>query len=136
LKNLFYAILLIFAFVTALLQPVVPFVQFYMADQNEIAEISNNCDCACYKKETAKMESNGDAYLKALIKRVCKDQKDKSPKVPVVTISVFVKTLYSTDVPVYNCPKKNYNQISDFIIQPPLSSYLEELLKPPQIVLS
>ena len=116
-----------------MLQPAVPFVQYYLSDKIEMNAVPEQCDCACENQEAAKMESNGDAYLKALIKRVCKDQKKSGPKLPVVVISVFVKTLYTNYTPVYHCPEKNYNQISDFIIQPPLSSYQEELLRPPRI---
>ncbi len=133
MKNKIYSISLIIAFVAVILQPAFPFVQYYFADQQVITKADNQCDCECYEQDNAKMESNGDAYLRALLKRVCKDQKKKSPQIPTVTISVFVKTLYTNRVPVYSCPVQNFNKISDFIILPPLSSYQQELFRPPQI---
>ena len=129
-----YSIALIIAFVAVILQPVIPFVQYYYVMQQEEPVIQqNDCACSCEQEEPAKMASNGDAYLKALIKRVCNDKKKKTPQIPVVNIPVFVKTLYRHHAKVYEIPEKNYHKISNFIIQPPLSSYIEELLQPPQL---
>jgi hypothetical protein len=135
LKNKIYSILLIIAFVAVILQPAIPFVQYYFAaNQQNIAQTDTQCNCECNDQETAKMPSNGDAFLRALLKRVCKDQKKKSPQIPTVTISTFVKTLYTNRVPVYTCPDHNFNKISDFIILPPVSSYHQELFRPPQYI--
>ena len=118
-----------------ILQQVIPFVQYYFAVQQESVQIqSEDCACSCEQNEPAKMASNGDAYLKALIKRVCKDKKKESPQVPVVNIPVFVKILYNHRPQVYKLPENDYHKISDFIIQPPTSSYVAELFQPPQIV--
>ena len=127
-----YSIALIIAFVAVILQPVIPFVQYYYAIQDDSVSIQDNCDCACQTDEPAKMASNGDAYLKALIKRVCNDKKKETPKVPVINLPVFVRTLYVHRQQIYELSENNYNKISDFIIQPPTSSYIEELLHPPQ----
>jgi len=128
-----YSIALIIAFMAVILQPVIPFVQYYYVMQQEEPAIqSNDCDCSCEQAEPAKMASNGDAYLKALIKRVCEDKKKETPQIPSVNIPVFVQTLYSHRLQVYELPEENYDKISNFIIQPPVSSYIEELLHPPQ----
>jgi len=136
LKNKILGILLIFIFSAVILQPVVPFIQYYLVEKEQTVDlnIEKDCSCSCESgilKET-KMPSNGDAYLKALIKRVCNDQKKQAPKVPVISISVFVTKLFDNIPPVYVCPEKNYNKISNFIIQPSLSSYTQELFRPPQ----
>jgi len=129
-----YSIVLIMAFFAVIIQPVIPFVQYYYALQEKSFSLQpEDCSCACEQEQTAKMASNGDAYLKALLKRVCNDKKKENPQIPVVNIPVFVKTLYSNRVPVYTCPGDNYNEISDFIILPPLSSYNQELFRPPQL---
>ena len=131
MKNKLYVILLLIAFTTAILQPAVPFVQYYL--HQTVAVADDDCACSCETKHDSTHPPTGDAYLKALIKRACKDKKKDSPKLPVVSISVFVKTLYSPKSPVYTCPEDNFTQISDFIIQPPLSSYTEELFRPPRL---
>ena len=135
MKNKILGILLIFIFSAVILQPLVPFVRYYLTEKSQPAVqiISNDCDCSCSNEEEAKMASNGDAYLKALIKRVCNDQKKQAPKLPVFSFSVFVPKLYENIPPVYVCPEKNYDKISNFIIQPPLSSFIQELFRPPQI---
>ena len=128
-----YSIALIIAFMAVILQPVVPFVQYYYAlQQEQTYNQPEDCSCSCEQEETAKMASNGDAYLKALLKRVCKDQKKNKPRTTLVFAPVFVKTLYTNRVPVYSCPDNNFNEISNFIILPPLNSYNEELFRPPQ----
>ncbi len=135
MKNKIYTILLLMAFITAMLQPAVPFVQYYFSVQTQSVELTGleeQCACECYNEDTVKPPVQ-DAYLKALLKRVCKDQKKQVPKLPVVSISVFVKTLYQPNTPVYECPTQNFEKISDFIIQPPTSSHIEELFRPPQV---
>lgn len=119
------------SFVTVLLQPIVPFVQYYFAQQNYEAQMDQQSCCQCEQKQTAKMASNGNAYLKALLKRVCSEKKKQAPKLPVVSSVVFVKTLFTESSPIYIIPEDNYNQISVFIIQPELSSYIDTLLRPP-----
>jgi len=133
LRNKLLGILLIFVFSAVILQPLVPFVQYYLVQQsNKMVQIvPDDCDCSCQSDE-AKMASNGDAYLKALIKRVCNDQKKQTPKLQVLNISVFVVKLFENIPPVYTCPENNFTKISDFIIQPPLSSYNQKLFRPPQ----
>ena len=134
MRNKLYTILLLAAFFTAMLQPAIPFVRYYMSlHQEKIESIDQTCSCACNNKHDTTHPPTGDAYLKALIKRACKDKKKDSPKLPVVNISVFVKTLYSPKSPVYTCPEQNYTKISDFIILPPTSSHIEELFRPPQL---
>jgi len=127
---------LIIAFLAVILQPVIPFVQYYYALQQQTKSIvtTGDCACSCEQEEAkpAKMASNGDAYLKALLKRVCNEKKKESPRMPVVNIPVFVKTLYVHYPKIYQISAKNYNKISDFIILPPLSSYSPELFRPPQ----
>ena len=116
-----------------ILQPVVPFVQYYYALQEKSVILQpDDCSCSCEQDEPAKMASNGDAYLKALLKRVCEDKKKEAPQVPVVHIPVFVKTLYVHRQQVFELSERNYDKISDFIILPPLSSFDEELFRPPQ----
>ncbi len=134
LKNKIHTILLIIAFVTAMLQPAVPFVQYYFSTQTQTTELESHCACECYEDQSPTNPPVADAYLKALLKRVCKDQKKQGPKLPVVSISVFVRTLYQNRVPVYECPTKNFEKISDFIIQPSTSSHIEELFRPPQLI--
>jgi len=117
-----------------ILQPVIPFVQYYYAMQQKTLNIQpEDCSCSCEQDEPAKMASNGDAYLKALLKRVCNDKKKEAPKIPVVNISVFVKTLYVHRQQIYELSETNFDKISDFIIQPPTSSYVADLLQPPQL---
>jgi len=131
LKNKLIIISLIISFVAVLLQPVVPFVQYYFAQQNYTAQSNKQCDCQCEQPQTAKMESNGDAFLKALLKRVCNDKKKQAPKLPIVNTVVFVKTLFSEYSRLYTIPENNFNQISDFVIQPKLNSFIDTLLRPP-----
>jgi len=129
-----YSIALIIAFMAVILQPVIPFVQYYYAMQQKTLNIQpEDCSCSCEQDEPAKMASNGDAYLKALLKRVCNDKKKEAPKIPVVNISVFVKTLYVHRQQIYELSETNFDKISDFIIQPPTSSYVADLLQPPQL---
>ena len=127
-----FSILLLIAFVSAILQPLIPFVQYYSEVQQESVVPINKCDCACQANETAQMANNGDAYLKALIKRVCKDQKKEQEKIPAITLSVFVIHLNRHYHKVFKCPEQNFHKISDFIIQPHPSSHIEELFRPPQ----
>ena len=135
MKQRLTGILLLFAFAVALLQPVVPFVQYYYAQEGtDVVYLQDDdCGCSCQAEQTTKMANNGDAYLKALIKRVCKDKEKEQEKLPVVNISIFVKTLYTPNIPVYTCPEQNYTEISDFIIQAPTSSHIEELFRPPRL---
>lgn len=135
MKRKVYTILLLVAFWTAILQPMIPFVQYYFFSHQETEtsiKLSDDCNCSCFDEETYH-KPTGDAYLKALLKRVCDDQKKESPKLPVVNISVFVQKLYDNHLPVFEFPEQNYNQISDFIILPPLSSHTEELFRPPRL---
>ena len=131
LKNKLYVILLLIAFTTAILQPAVPFVQYYL--HQNVSVVNDDCSCSCEVKHDSTHPPTGDAYLRALIKRTCNDKKQDSPKLPVVNISVFVKTLFSPKSPVYTCPEDNFTKISDFLILPPTSSYTEELFRPPQL---
>ena len=131
MKDKLIAISLIISFGAVLLQPVVPFVQYYFAQQAYKTQVNQQCDCQCEETHTAKMASNGDAFLRALIKRVCNDKKKQAPKLPVVNSVVFVKTLFTEYSRIYIIPENNYNQISDFLIQPELSSYIDTLLRPP-----
>jgi hypothetical protein len=124
------------SFWTAILQPIVPFVQYYyFSNQQTVSTdiLLTDCDCSCNKESSTYHKPTGDAYLKALLKRVCYDQKKESPKLPVVNISVFIQKLYDNHFPVFEFPEQNYNQISDFIILPPLSSHSEELFRPPRL---
>ncbi len=132
LKNKLYSILLLVAFFTAIIQPVIPFVQYYMSLHENVETLDQACSCSCYDTHDTTHPPTGDAYLKALLKRACKDKKKDEPKLPVVNISVFVKTLFSPKSPVYTCPEQNYTEISDFIILPVTSSHIEELFRPPQ----
>lgn len=133
MKNKFYTIILLTAFFTAIIQPVIPFVQYYVSLHTEVETVDENCSCNCYNEHDSTHPPTGDAYLKALLKRACKDKKKDNPKLPVVNISAFVKTLYTFKSQVYTCPENNFNKISDFIILPSLSSYTNELFRPPQI---
>ncbi|GEM_PF-5363763 len=132
MKNRFLGILLLISFWAVMIKPFVPFIQYYVSTQENIVKISDQCDCDC-PEETAKMASNGDAYLKALLKRVCDDDKKETPKIPVINIPVFVKTLIGDYNVVYKLPENNYHKISDFIIQPDINSFIEELLRPPTL---
>ena len=132
MRNKLYTILLLAAFFTAIIQPAIPFVQYYMASHETVETIDKACSCSCNETHDTTHPPTGDAYLKALLKRACKDKKKDNPKLPVVNISVFVKTLFSPKSPVYTCPEQNYTKISDFIILPPTSSHIEELFRPPQ----
>ncbi len=135
MKQRFIGILLLFAFAVALLQPIVPFVQYYYAqsDADMVYLQDTDCGCSCHAEQTTKMANNGDAYLKALIKRVCTDKKKEQEKLPVVSISLFIKTLTGNYIKMYQCPEQNYTEISDFIIQAPTSSHIEELFRPPRL---
>ncbi len=123
---------MLIAFTTAIFQPAIPFVQYFLYQKSQTNIQNTNCNCSCEQTHDTTHPPIANAYLKALLKRVCKDKKKDNPKLPVVSISVFVKTLFSPKSPVYTCPEQNYTKISDFIIQPPLSSYTEELFRPPQ----
>ena len=133
MRNKFYTILLLMAFFTAIFQPAIPFVQYYIASHEQIETLDNVCSCSCNVAHDTTHPPTGDAYLKALLKRVCNDKKKNEPKLPVINISVFVITLFSPKSPVYTCPEQNYTQISVFIILPPTSSHIEELFRPPQL---
>jgi len=127
-------ILLLLVFITAILQPAIPFVQYYISLGQETVIQDQACNCSCYHKtEDPTNPDTGDAYLKALLKRVCNDKKKEAPKLPAVNISVFVKTLYSPNIPVYICPEQNYTEISDFIILPHTGSHIVELFRPPRL---
>jgi len=131
-KNKIYSILLLIAFITAIIQPAVPFVQYYFYEQSNQQVTSINYDCGCSEQNDSTHPIIVNAYLKALLKRACKDQKKDIPKIPVVSISVFVQNIYQNKVPVYQCPEQNFQRISDFIIQPVTSSHIEELFRPPR----
>ena len=133
MRQKFTGIVILIVFAVAILQPAIPFVLYYMhQSQQASVALNDDCDCSCQANETAKMASNGDAYLKALIKRVCKDKEKESKKIPAITLSVFVIHLNGHYQKVYACPEQNFNKISDFIIQPHPSSHTEELYRPPQ----
>ena len=106
----------------------------YYSNQTQTVSVvqDNDCDCACHADEMTKMANNGDAYLKALIKRVCDDKEKEQKKIPAITLSVFVIHLNGHYQKVYACPEQNFNKISDFIIQPHPSSHIKELFRPPR----
>ncbi len=131
MKNKLYVILLLIAFTTAILQPAVPFVQYFW--HQNVAVVDDDCNCNCETTHDPTHPPTGDAYLKALLKRTCTDKKKNEPKLSVVNISVFIKTLFSPKSQVYSCPEHNFNKISDFIILPPTSSHIEDLFRPPQL---
>ncbi len=131
MKNYIYTILLLFAFVTAIFQPAIPFVQYYLYEQNTSEVLPSAC--TCQQNHDSTHPPIADAYLKALLKRVCENQKKSPPKVPVVNIPVFVQTLYTPSTPIYICPEDNYTQISDFIILQKSSLHVIELYRPPQV---
>jgi len=137
LKTRLTGILLLLAFTVVLLQPVRPFVEYYFLQKSNIhiSSISEDiCCCDSNAQEIAKMQNNGDAYLKALIKRVCEQKEKEKPGIPIAQISVFVSELISENIPVYHCPEKNFNQkISTFIIQPDINSYIADIFHPPAI---
>ena len=129
MRHKFFSILLLFSFVAIILQPAMPFVQYYFG----AIENTSNDDCCCSQEaEPAKMANNGDAYLKALIKRTCPEKKKEEPKSAHVSNIVFIKTLISETSVVYQLPEDNFNTISDFIIQASLSTYLNDILRPPK----
>ena len=130
MKNKLFSILLLISFVVIILQPAIPFVQYYFNTIEDITTIDNDCDCSDNKP--AKMANNGDAYLKALIKRTCPDKKKDVPKTNNAPTIVFVKTLIRDYSVNYQLPVDNFTQISDFIIQPSLSTYLDDILRPPK----
>ena len=133
MKNKIYSILLLIAFITAIIQPAVPFMQYFFYEQSNQQDISQSFDCGCSIQNDSTRPIIENAYLKALLKRACKDQKKDNPKIPVVSISVFVQNIYQNKVPVYQCPEQNFQKISDFIIQPSTSSHIEELFRPPRL---
>ena len=132
MRHRFFNILLLVAFVAIILQPIFPFVQYYYGDKSKIVNIDNPCDCNCGEPKIAKMANNGDAYLRALIKLTCNDKKHKMPKTPTTNSVVFIKVLIRDYSVNYHFPDDNFNEISDFIIQPSLSTYLNEILRPPK----
>ncbi len=135
MKTRLTGIILLIAFTAVLLQPLRPFVEYYLIQENTIQITSlpdDLCCCETASHETAKMENNGDAYLKALVKRVCDQKEKEKPAVPIAQITVFVSELIGEDTPVYHCPEKNYNnKISTFIIQPDINSYVADIFHPP-----
>ncbi len=136
MKRKITSILLLFAFTVVLLQPLRPFVEYYIFQNKSIA-ITNISDdfCCCEKNSNpsiVKMENNGDAYLKALIKRVCDQKEKEKPAIPVIQINLFVRELIHDYTQVYFCPEQNFNQkISTFIIQPDINSYVADIFHPP-----
>lgn len=135
MNNKLMSILLLIVFWAVILHPLLPFAHYYLNLNKERVESvvnKNHCD-SLQDKEIAKMASNGDAYLRALIKRVCDKQKTKVPKLPAFNFSVFVITLYNEKSYTYEFSERNFSKISTFIVQPSLSSYIQELLKPPQL---
>lgn len=130
MKNKLFSILLLISFVAIILQPAMPFVEYYFSPVEK--SIAINEDCGCTIDEPAKMANNGDAYLKALIKRTCPGQKKDTPKTSNAPTIVFVKTLIRDYSVNYQLPSDNFTQISDFIIQPSLSTYLNDILRPPK----
>jgi len=137
LKTQITGLLLLLSFTVVLLQPVMPFVDYFLWQHNQKENTlieSINCGCNDSSTKIAKVENNGDAYLKALIKRVC-DQKDKEkPAVPLAHIPVFVKELTTEFSHIYLCPEKNYNnKISTFIIQADITSYISDIFHPPTV---
>jgi len=89
--------------------------------------------CACKQNHDSTHPPIENAYLKALIKRACENQEKNTPKVPVVNIPIFVKTLYIPYTPIYICEGNNYKQISDFIILHKSRLRILGLYRPPQI---
>jgi len=136
LRQKLTAIILFTAFVAILLQPMMPFVQYYISQNQQNITQNNNCDCQCEQNnEVAPMENNGSNYLKALIKRACEDQKkSKKPAIPVLQVSVYILNLTNDYPKVFTCPKENFNKISTFIIQPDLQSYITDIFHPPASV--
>lgn len=126
-----FSILLLISFVAIILQPAIPFVQYYLGTVENV-NIENDCCCSKTDNEPTKMANNGDAYLKALIKRTCQNEKKDIPKTTNAPTIVFVKTLIRDYSVNYQLPTDNFNEISDFIIQPSLSTYLDDILRPPK----
>lgn len=92
----------------------------------------------CYKNEEneiAKMPSNGDAYLKALLKRVCKDNNKNKSKLPTISITVFVKDLIK-DHFVNFYLKNSDSQITNFILLNNSQSHPLSLFRPPNTYIS
>jgi hypothetical protein len=114
-----------------------PFVEYYFLQKKHTETAINEielCGCNDNSLNIAKIENNGDAYLKALIKRVCDQKEKEEPAIPIAQIPVFIRDLNSDYTPVYLCPPKNYNnKISTFIIQPNIHSYIADIFHPPTI---
>ncbi len=136
MKNKFLSIILLFAFGSVVLQPLIPFVQYFLVKQNIISIDKDDCCCENQTKKSAAelMQNNGSNYLNALIKRTCKDQKKRKPAVPTGQTLVFVKKLFSEQAQAFTCPKKNFNKISTFIIQPDLKSFIADIFHPPALI--
>ena len=129
---------MLFSFTVVLLQPVMPFVDYYITQHHneQISQIEKEyCGCGMEKSEKiAKIENNGDAYLRALIKRVCDQKEKEKPVVPLVQIPVFVRDLNSYQPQIFICPEQNYNhKISTFIIQPDINAYIADIFHPPAL---
>jgi len=136
LRRKFTSILLLFFFTVVLLHPLMPFVKYYLAQNNQ-TEISlvNNEYCGCIENSSssyAKVENNGEGYLKALIKRVCEQKKKEKPAIPLIQLPIFVRDLSSISSQIYICPKQNFNnKISTFIILPDINTYITDIFHPP-----
>jgi len=124
-----YSILLIITFITVINKPLLVMTVIYL---NETAEVTEKCCCENTEKQTAKMASNGDAYLKALLKRVCKDTKKNSPKIPSISITVFVKNLINEYYRAIYL-QKNDTEISKFVLLKEHGEFIMSLLKPPSL---
>ncbi len=116
-----------------------PFVDYYITYQKKTTfDKKEKSFCACEKESNqtyAKVENNGDAYLKALIKRVCDQKEKEKPVVPLVQIPVFVQQLTTDPASIYKCPSINFpERISTFIIQPDITSYITDIFHPPSMV--
>jgi len=122
-----YSILLIVTFIMVVNKPLIVMAVLYF---NHTETVDERCCCETEETETAKMPSNGDAYLKALLKRVCKDTKKDSPRVPSISLTVFVKDLIKEYFNVFYLENKN-TEISDFVILKDPGKFPLSLLRPP-----
>ena len=125
--NKIYSILLIIVFITIVVRPLIVVGVYYYTENISAT------DKPCYEEDNqkfAKMRSNGDTYLKALLKRVCKDSRKDKSKLPSVTITVFIKDLIK-DHSVQPYTTSKYNEIPEFMILNHSQAFPLSLLRPP-----
>ena len=127
MSNKIYSILLIISFILVINKPLIVMGLIYI---DYTAKTENKCCCDTKETKIAKMRSNGDTYLKALLKRVCKDNKKNRPVIPGITITVFVKDL-TKDYLRINYEEKQYQKISRFLILHKSDQFPLPLFRPP-----